>query len=194
VNQQSAPFLLKLTLADWVQFQLGSNGITRASQPAPAFFFDDVTFGLKFHLVDQSDYLPSLSFSTTASVPTGAAEGYLRTYDLFLVGYATKDIGWLHAGLNLGANLWRVETPVSTQAWAALALSVQLPHGLGLMLEGRSLGHLVSDEEADTRVDRIDLVVLFHDLKPPMLPAPREETNRTGKQSGRRVCIRAPWA
>ncbi len=49
-NQHSAPFLLKLTLADWVQLQFGSNGLTRASQPAPAFFFDDVTLGLKFHL------------------------------------------------------------------------------------------------------------------------------------------------
>jgi hypothetical protein len=44
-NQHSAPFLLKLTLGDWVQFQFGSNGLTRASQPAPAFFFDDVTAG-----------------------------------------------------------------------------------------------------------------------------------------------------
>ncbi len=135
-NQHSAPFLLKLTLADWVQFQFGSNGLIKASQPAPALFFDDVTFGLKFHLHDQSDYFPSLSFSTTASLPTVAAEGYFRTYDLFLVAYVTKDIGWLHADLNLGTNLWRIEKPVSTQPWAALALSVQLPHGLGLMLEG----------------------------------------------------------
>jgi len=148
-NQHSAPFLLKLTLADWVQFQFGSNGVTRASQPAPAFFFDDVTFGLKFHLVDQSDYFPSLSFSTTASVPTVAAEGYLRTYDLFLVAYATKDIRWLHADLNLGANLWRLEKPVSTQAWAALALSVQLPHGLGLMLEGYSLSNAAPISPSD---------------------------------------------
>jgi hypothetical protein len=135
VNQQSVPFLLKLTLSDWAQFQLGSNGPTFASMPVPARFFDDVTLGLKLHLIDQEPRVPSLSLSATASIPTRAAVGYLRTYDALFILYVTKDFAWLHADLNLGMNLWQLEATPRTQLWAALALSVALPRGFGPMLE-----------------------------------------------------------
>jgi hypothetical protein len=135
VNQQSVPFLLKLTLAEWAQLQFGSNGPTFASMPVPARFFDDVTLGLKLHLQDQEARIPSLSFSATASIPTRAAEGYLRTYDALFIFYVTKDFAWLHADLNLGLNLWQLEAAPHTQPWLALALSVALPRGFGPMLE-----------------------------------------------------------
>jgi hypothetical protein len=134
-NQHSVPFLLKLTLAEWAQIQFGSNGPTIASPPAPARFFDDLTLGLKLHLKDQSNDSPSLSVSATASIPLGSQEGYLRTYDAFFIAYITKDIRWLHADLNLGLNLWRLDTDLLAQPWIALALSVALPHGLGPMIE-----------------------------------------------------------
>src|SRR5258708_16091005 len=44
-NQSSSPFLLKLTLLEWAQLQLGSNGPTLASAPMEARYFDDITGG-----------------------------------------------------------------------------------------------------------------------------------------------------
>ncbi|HEX8952465.1 MAG TPA: hypothetical protein VF945_11505, partial [Polyangia bacterium] len=134
-DQQSLPFLLKLTLAEWLQLQVGSNGATFASQPAPARFFDDVTVGLKLHLGDQDARTPSLSLSATASLPTPAARGYVRSYDAFFIAYVTKDLGWLHADLNLGLNAWQLDTAPRAQPWAALALSTALPRGFGPMVE-----------------------------------------------------------
>jgi hypothetical protein len=135
VNQHSLPFLLKLTLTDWAQLQLGSNGATFASMPAPARYFDDVTLGLKLHLQDQGPLAPSLSLSATVSLPTTPAQGYLRTYDAFFLFYVTKDLRWLHADLNLGLDVWQLDGAPRLQPWAALALSVALPRGLGPMLE-----------------------------------------------------------
>ncbi len=135
-NQSSIPFLAKLTLLEWVQLQIGSNGPTVASAPAEARFFDDITLGFKFHVRDQSARWPSISLSSTVSVPTFQATGYTRTYDLLFTAYVTKDFGWLHADWNVGANVWRIEGAPLPQAWTALALSVQLPHHFGAMLEG----------------------------------------------------------
>jgi hypothetical protein len=95
---------------------------------------DDVTLGVKFHLLDQRGPVPSLSFSATASIPTFRGEGYLRTYDTMFAGYITKDIGWLHADFNVGLNVWRVDNPLP-QAWVALALSGNLPPPFGVMAE-----------------------------------------------------------
>ena len=87
------------------------------------------------HALDQSDVAPSLSFSALASLPTAAAEGYLRTYDAFFTAYATKDFGPLHADLNAGANVWRIEEDPRLQEWVALALSTNLPPPFGVMVE-----------------------------------------------------------
>jgi hypothetical protein len=134
-NQQSVPFLLKLTLAEWVQLQVGSNGPTTSSAPSSARFFDDVTVGLKFHLLDQTAHVPSLSFSATASLPLASSEGYLRTYDALLAAYVTKDLAWLHVDWNVGLNVWRIEAAPAPQLWSALAVSVALPRGIGPMAE-----------------------------------------------------------
>ena len=134
-NQSSIPFLLKLTLLEWVQLQIGSNGPTVASAPSEARFFDDITVGLKFHLHDQTRHTPSISLSSTLSIPTFQATGYTRTYDALFTACVTKDFGWLHADWNVGGNVWRLEGPPLPQAWTALALSVPLPRHFGAMLE-----------------------------------------------------------
>jgi hypothetical protein len=137
-DQHSVPFLLKLTLAEWVQLQVGSNGPTFASMPAPARFFDDITVGLKLHLHDQDERSPSLSVSGTASLPMPAATGYLRRgYDAFFIFYVTKDVCWLHIDFNAGVNLWQLDATPRAQPWAALAMSTALPRGFGPMIELR---------------------------------------------------------
>jgi hypothetical protein len=135
-DQHSLPFLLKLTLAEWVQLQVGSNGATFASMPAPARFFDDIIIALKLHLHDQDERSPSLSLSGAASLPMPAATGYLRRgYDAFFILYVTKDVRWLHVDFNVGVNLWQLDATPRAQPWAALAMSTALPRGFGPMIE-----------------------------------------------------------
>jgi hypothetical protein len=133
-RQWSFPFLAKLTLARWVQLQVGSNGYTHEQGTDPAHYFDDVTTGVKLHLVDQGSLAPSFSLSGALSLPTVPQDGYVRTTDALFIAYITKDFGPLHADLNLGANDWRVNDP-RPQEWVALALSMSLPAPFGVMVE-----------------------------------------------------------
>lgn len=133
--QHSLPILAKLTLAHWVQLQIGGNGPTFANAPVPSRFVDDLVAGLKFHLADQSRRAPSFSWSVALSSPISSAPGFVRSYDLLYTLYLTKDFGWLHADLNLGLNLWRLDGPTLPQPWIALALSVGLPRGFTVMAE-----------------------------------------------------------
>ena len=139
--QHSVPFLAKLTLASWVQLQLGSNGLTFANAPEPTSYFDDIVTGFKFQLADQAQYVPLFSGSVELSIPLDAAAGYIRTYDLLTTLYITKDPSWLHADFNLGLNLWRLEGPVLLQPWTALALSVELPGHFTVMAENYFFAH-----------------------------------------------------
>ena len=138
VDEHSTPFLLKLSVATWLQLQLGSNGGVFTNGAAPTAYFDNLAMGLKFHLLDQSRFVPSLALSSAVSVPLVANQlGYTPIYNLFFVGYASKDFfGWLHADLNAGANLLGLEGPLVAQGWFSLALSGALPHNFGVMLEG----------------------------------------------------------
>jgi hypothetical protein len=79
---------------------------------------------------------PKPALSATASIPTFRGEGYLRTYDALFIAYVTKDFGPLHADLNLGENVWRLEGDPRPQHWVALALSMNLPPPFGVMAEG----------------------------------------------------------
>jgi hypothetical protein len=143
VRQWSFPFLAKLTLAEWVQLQVGSNGFTTQWAGAAghleadrARFFDDIQLGAKFHLVDQKTLVPSLSFSAALSVPTVDALGYVRTTDALFIGYVTKDVGPVHGDLNLGLNALALEDSPVVQPWTALAISVEPIARFGAMVEG----------------------------------------------------------
>jgi len=134
-RQWSAPFLSKLTIANWFQVQLGSNGYSIANGRIPEQYLDDVELGGKFHITDQSYAVPSVSLSAIASVPTFRGQGYQRTYDAFFTGYVTKDLGPLHADFNVGENAWRLEGNPLHQEWTALSLSLNLPPPFGVMAE-----------------------------------------------------------
>jgi hypothetical protein len=134
-NQHSVPYLLKLTLFERLQLQLGSNGPTFSDQVVPARYVDDLVLGLKVHLLEQERIAPSISISGALSVPLAAAPGYVRTLDALFTLYITKDLGPVHADLNAGIDWWRLDD-VLPQGWVALALSTNLPAGFGVMLEG----------------------------------------------------------
>jgi hypothetical protein len=136
-TQRALPVLFKLTLLPWLQVQAGSNGYTVADGSTPAHFLDDVTLGLKFHLLDQGRIAPAVALSATVSLPTFTdQQGYLRTYDTFFIGYASKDLGPIHADLNVGLNLWRLGPAPLPQGFGALALSADLVAPFGVMAEG----------------------------------------------------------
>jgi hypothetical protein len=101
-----------------------------------ADYFDNVVLGPKFHLVDQSKFVPSLSVSAQVSVPTFEASGYARNTDLFFVGYASKDLGPLHVDWNVGFDLWRLNDSPRAQGYTSLVLSTTLPANLGIEAEG----------------------------------------------------------
>ncbi len=132
-NQSSLPILLKLSLTDELQLQLGSNGPTVGTGQS---YFDDVIAALKLRIAHQGPRMPSIALSAEISVPTEKATGYLRTYDALFTAYVTKDIGWLHADWNGGLSVWRFDGAPLTQLWTALALSAPLGRGFGAMVEG----------------------------------------------------------
>ncbi len=134
-RQWTFPFLAKLTLAKWAQLQVGSNGYTTTHDGPSARYFDDVTAGIKLHLVDQSRAVPSLSLSATISAPTFEGAGYARTVDALLLAYVTKDFGPVHADFNVGFNAWRLDGAPLPQAMAAFALSTNLFAPFGIMAE-----------------------------------------------------------
>jgi hypothetical protein len=131
------PVLLKQTVVPFLQLQVGSNGYTTTeSSPraTAAHYFDNVIFGPKFHLVDQSTFVPSLALSAQSSLPVRAAgqDGAL------FIAYASKDFGPLHADLNVGLEaFWGVPgSDAAAQPFVALALSTTLVDPVGLLVEG----------------------------------------------------------
>jgi hypothetical protein len=118
------PFLLKQTLATFLQLQVGSNGYTVVTDPSSSQlrYVDNVFFGPKFHVQDQGDVWPSLAMSAEASLPSFRTDGESRNDDAFVTAYASKDVGFVHVDWNVGVDVWRVDQPSVAQAFTALAL------------------------------------------------------------------------
>jgi hypothetical protein len=133
--QQATPLLLKLTVVERVQLQLGTNGAILSQQYANSRYVDDAVFLGKWVAVEQTPRAPAVAISGAVSAPVWAhADGFQRTWDAFFTLYVTKDIGWLHADFNAGVNLWRVDDPLP-QGFATLAVSRDLPWHFGVMAE-----------------------------------------------------------
>lgn len=129
-TQHSVPFLLKLSLDERLQLQLGSNGPTFADGSISQRFHDDLTLGAKLRLLRTDE--TALSVSATASLPIPALQtGYQKTYDMLLAALLSRELPLLvTADLNLGLNVWRLERAPLVQPWAALSLNHPLPLGL----------------------------------------------------------------
>jgi hypothetical protein len=161
-RQVSFPFLLKLSLTRWVQLQVGSNGYTAEQGPTASSYFDNMTLGAKVHFLDQGDYRPALAVSAAAGFPVASQEGQMPTEDVYFTGFITKDIGPLHADLNVGANLWRLDGGALPQEWVALALSTSLPPPFGLMVES----YYFTDASPSASRDGGTLFAVSHSPKP----------------------------
>ncbi len=133
------PLLLKLTLVEWLQAQVGGNGyvFTSGSVSRSLRYYDDVSFGLKTHIVDQTKAIPSIAFSAALSVPSfNPPRDFPFAYDASFWAYATKDLCGVHFDLNGGVNVWQFDLPArSVQGFGTLAAGVPLPFHLGVMVE-----------------------------------------------------------
>jgi hypothetical protein len=132
----AVPFLLKQGLTHFLELQVGSNGQTQIDSAPRVHYLDNVFAGPKLHLLDQAGLWPSLAFSAQVSLPTFAADGYVRRDDVFVTGFASKDIGFVHADWNVGAMMWGVDASPTKQFFTALALSPTLPYPFGISVEG----------------------------------------------------------
>lgn len=133
--QHSTPLLLKFSVADALQLQLGTNGVVLQS-PGPSYL-DDLQLLAKLRLTTQGEARPATAVSLAMSFPTGVGTaGYRPGIDAQGIAYVSKDLGWLHADLNLALNLLELDRTARPQPWAALSTSVDLGSGLTPMLEG----------------------------------------------------------
>jgi hypothetical protein len=141
----SEPLLLKLTLVPWLQAQAGTNGLLfkTGDVSRALYYFDDFTFALKAHFVDQSPVRPSVAVSAGVNAPSfdGSSVSALA-YGASFWAFVSKDfgspgeVGSIHVDLNGGRNVWGLDASEGrTQVFGTLAVSMSLPLHLGSMVE-----------------------------------------------------------
>lgn len=132
--QHTTPLLLKLTVADWLQLQAGTNGWTY--QPATARFLDDVWLLAKVALATQSERRPAVSASLAVGLPTKVGDlGYRPAVNVQGILYASKDVGWFHGDLNVGLNALDLDNTPRAQPFTAFSASTVVWRGLVPMAE-----------------------------------------------------------
>jgi hypothetical protein len=147
---ETEPVLLKLTLLRWLQLQAGSSALVYSVGDVPRRldYVDDLSFGGKVHLVDQTPATPSFAVSATVNVPSfdpdAAAPG---GEGASFWAYASKDFGApgspgsLHVDLNGGADVLQLDLPARrARPFVALALTESLPLKLCAMTEAYAFG------------------------------------------------------
>lgn len=132
----SGAALLKYSLGDSLQLQLGTNKLITVQSGGSTQMLDGVYLGPKLVLRDQSAIAPSIAVSAMVMLPTrGGDDALTQTVDTYLCAYASKDVLGLHADLNLGLNLLSLDDHPATQFVAAAAVSRELVPDLGAALE-----------------------------------------------------------
>jgi hypothetical protein len=130
--QEGTPFLIKLSVARWLQIQLGATGNVATSNAS----FSSFAPGLKLHLQDQHDGLPSVSVSAAVVIPTDSTS----TWNVLTTLYLSRDFRWLHTDFNLGLYILDLDHAQHFQPVVALAFSTELRHHVSPMLELHFIG------------------------------------------------------
>lgn len=134
-TQSSTPLLLKLTVLDSLQAQIGGNGyVTDTTNGANYGYFDDIAVGLKYQFLRQNNYLPSMAITGTSSINTPRNPGYDFDRDS-LVFHLSETYKWLHADFNYGLVFLRGEGNF-TQSYVALAFTASVADRINVVLEG----------------------------------------------------------
>lgn len=163
LGQGTFPVLFKLSLAKWIQLQVGSNGYTFLRGPVAAHYLDNVNVGFKLHLVDQGSVAPSVALSAAFGVPTFAGQtGYVREDNVFATAHVSKDLGPLHEDLNVGVIDWGIDGSARAQPFVALATSTALPSPFGVACEVYYFGDATPQATRDGGV----LLAVTHTPRP----------------------------
>src|ERR1051325_4559005 len=102
----SGAALLKYSLSDSLQLQLGTNNLITVQSGASTQLLDGVYLGSKLVLRDQGEIAPSIAVSAMVMLPTRDGDAALtQTVDTYLCAYASKNVLGLHTDLNLGLNV-----------------------------------------------------------------------------------------
>lgn len=132
----SGLLLLKYSLVDRVQLQLATNNLFLVGSGLVPRAFDGVMPGLKVVFLDQSRFVPSMAVSAHLMMPTQAFDGARQqTWDAQGWWYLSKDLGSLHADVNVVLNVFDLTGSPTPQGLASLALSYALPKGFGVFSE-----------------------------------------------------------
>jgi len=129
----SVPALLKYSVTDRVQLQLGTNNIVNFGGTGAAQTFDGVYGGAKVVLVERGDVVPAVAVSALVSTSTGGMSVTTTDGDFWL--YLSQDLPGVHADLNVGVNVLSMDSQPAVQYLGALSLSRDLAWGVGAMLE-----------------------------------------------------------
>jgi hypothetical protein len=133
--QHSTPVLLKLTVMDGLQLQLGTDGYVAG--PAREAYFDDLLVVAKLRLARQSGAVPELALSAGVGAPTVVRHRDAEcTTAGQAVAFASKDILTVHGDLNVGVSALAMGRAILAQPFAALALSRQVGPRFTGMIEG----------------------------------------------------------
>jgi hypothetical protein len=133
---QSAQVLLKYSLSDHFQLQLGTNNLIAAQDSARTQSFDGVYGGPKLLLADQGDWSPSFAVSALFMGPTRQGEDALQQqWDGYFWAYISKDLAGFHGDINFGFNVLGLDKKPEPQVLTALAISRDLFGGLGSYVE-----------------------------------------------------------
>jgi hypothetical protein len=121
----SGQVLLKYSLTDDVQLQLGTVGLFVAGGGTTLHAFDGVTPGVKWKFLDGEGAWPITAVSFHVDLPTSTASyEQQRSVDLEGWVYFSKDFGRLHGDLNFAVRVFDVTKPV---AQGLVATSWSLP-------------------------------------------------------------------
>jgi hypothetical protein len=131
--QHSTPTLVKLTVSEALQLQVGTNGFV-AERPEYRYM-DGVLVAAKVLLVSQTETVPAIAVSAAVGTPPWRHQ-HGQDPVVQSIAYASKDALSLHADLNVAANVFAFGGSTRVQPFAALAFSRDLAHGLTPMVEG----------------------------------------------------------
>jgi type I phosphodiesterase/nucleotide pyrophosphatase len=133
--QHSTPLLLKLTVTEDLQLQLGGNGFV--AQRGVGGHLDAPLVGAKVRILAHTETRPALAASAAVGMPTSRRQRMLDPTVAQAIAYVTKDLASMHADLNVGVTLLARDGTTRPQPFGALALSRDVGHHLRLtgMLE-----------------------------------------------------------
>lgn len=119
----SSNLALKYSLTDAVQLQVLTANLFVVGGARDVHAFDGVAPGVKVVLLEQGRWTPTLALSAHGVFPTIPGDAALQnTFDLTVMGYASKDVGRLHVDVNVSLTLIDLAGQPMAQGGAALSL------------------------------------------------------------------------